>query len=241
MTYFVRACLCAALLATGLTCAADDDRSVSFVTDHEKQDGMLVEITTEALRRMHYTVSIRYMPWARALQTVLAGQAEALLGAYHTDERAQKLLYTDSIGSSDILFFKLRSSPIHYERLEDLAGYAIGTVNGAAYTPEFDHATYLRKETAPNYSTNIRKLLIGRVPLIVEKRAVMLKALQEQYPEVADNVVALDKPLTTAKFFNAFSRKYPTAERKVADFNTGLMLITNDGTLQKIMDKKMHE
>jgi polar amino acid transport system substrate-binding protein len=239
MRYPVVALLVGALAMHGLSHAAE--RSVQFVTDSEKEGGWLVEVTTEALRRMNYDVTIRYMPWARALQTVSAGQAEALLGAYYTRERAAKMLFTASIGSSDIVFFKLRTSNITYQRLEDLAGHVIGTINGAAYTPEFDHAAFLRKEPAQNFNTNIKKLLIGRVELVLEKRSVVVKALQELSPQVAEQIVALDKPLVSAQFYNAFSLAYPDAERKVADFNAGLALMTSDGTLQKILAKNLHE
>jgi hypothetical protein len=54
-------------------------------------------------------------------------------------------------------------------------------------------------------------------------------------------VVALDKPLTSAQFFNAFSRAMPGHERKVADFNAGLKSITADGTLAAIMALRLHE
>lgn len=239
MKYPALALLAVALALHGPSRAAE--HSVHFVTDSEKEGGWLVEVTTEAMRRMNYDVTVRYMPWARALQTVSAGQAEALLGAYYTRERAAKMLYTASIGSSDVMFFKLRTANISYQRLEDLSGHVIGTINGASYTPEFDHAAFLRKEPAQNFNTNIRKLLLGRVELILEKRSVMAKALQELSPEVAEQIVALDKPLVSARFYNAFSMSFPDAERKVADFNTGLALIASDGTLQKIMAKNLHE
>lgn len=221
--------------------AADVPKVVNFVTDQEKEDGFLIEISKEAFRRVGYTVNIQYMPWARALQTVMGGHAEALLGAYFTDERAEKMQYTNSIGASEIVFFKLRDADITYSRLEDLRPYRIGTIIGASYTTEFDKATFVEKEPTSDYNINLRKLLAGRVPLIVEKKAVILNALAIRYPESANKVVALDKPLKTGKFFNAFSKKFPGHQQKVADFNKGLDLLVRDGTMQKIMAKNMHE
>ena len=229
------------MLVTSFANAADVQKVVNFVTDQEKEGGFLIEISKAAFRKVGYTVNIQYMPWTRALQTVMGGHAEALLGAYFTDERAEKMQYTHSMGASEIVFFKLRDADITYSRLEDLRHYRIGTITGASYTAEFDAATFIEKEPTSDYNINLRKLLAGRVPLIVEKKAVILNALATRYPESANKVVAMDKPLKTGKFFNAFSKNFPGYEQKVADFNKGLDLLVNDGTLQKIMAKNMHE
>jgi polar amino acid transport system substrate-binding protein len=215
--------------------------TVHLVTDPEKEGGFLVAITQRAFERAGYTVSISYMPWVRALQMVLNGDAEALLGAYHTPERAQRLLYTEPIGSAELVFFALKDSGIRYQSLEDLRPYRIGTISGARYTPEFDAADFLMKEAVSDYVLNLRKLLAGRVHVMVEKRSVVEHALAARFASQASRVVALDKPLTSAQFFNAFSRAMPGHERKVADFNAGLKSIAADGTLAGIMALRLHE
>ena len=215
--------------------------SVHLVTDPEKENGFLVAITQRAFERAGYAVSITYMPWVRALQMVLNGDAEALLGAYHTPERAQRLLYTEPIGSAELVFFTLKESGIRYQSLEDLRPYRIGTIIGAKYTPEFDAADFLMKEPVSDYAQNLRKLLAGRVHVVVEKRSVVEHALAARFASEAARVMALDKPLTSAQFYNAFSRAVPGHERKAADFNAGLKSITADGTLAGIMAQRLHE
>jgi polar amino acid transport system substrate-binding protein len=241
MNRFVRALSVWSVCAASAMGAAADDRNVHFVTDHEKQGGHLVETTRQAFQRMGYRVTVTYLPWKRALDMVMNGQAEALLGAYRTDERAEKLLYSEPVASSDVVFFALKSNAVAYSRLEELKGYRIGTILGASYTPEFDQAAFLTKEPVTDYQTNIRKLLAGRVHLIVEKQSVVLHALKTSFPDQADQVVALEKPLTSARFYNAFSRTFVGHERKVADFNAGLAAIAADGTLAAIRTRHLHE
>ncbi len=241
MNRFLRCLWLWLVLSASGAAAVAADRTVHFVTDQEKDGGYLVEVTRQAFVRMGYTVNISYLPWKRALYMVMSGQAEALLGAYHTEERAEKMLYTEPIGTSDIVFFALNGSGIRYAALDDLRPYRIGTIIGASYTPEFDQATYLVKEPVADYQANIRKLLAGRMPLFVEKRSVVMHALRTQFPEAADRIVALDKPLVTARFYNAFSRRVPGHEQKVADFNAGLRAIAADGTLAAIMARQLHE
>jgi len=215
--------------------------SVHLVTDPEKQGGFLVAVTQRAFERVGYAVTVSYVPWARALRMVATGEAEALLGAYHSPERAERLLYTDPIGQAEVVFFSLKDAGIRYQSLEDLRPYRIGTINGASYTPEFDAADYLMKEPVSDYLLNLRKLLAGRVHLVVEKRSVVEHALATRFAGDAPRVVSLDKPLKSAQFFNAFSKAVPGHERKVADFNAGLRSISADGTLAAIMAMGLHE
>lgn len=216
------------------------DKTVDFVTDSEKKGGFLVEVTRAAFERVGYHISVEYLPWARALNNVLTGHAEAILGIYHSEERAGKLQYTHSIGASELLFFKLATTPIQYRKLQDLQPYRIGTINGAAYPAEFEAAQYLKKEPEKSYQTNLKKLQAGRIDLMLEKRRVVEQALTE-YPDMQRKVVALQPPLATRQFFNAFSREMPNYHQKVEDFNRGLALISKDGTLRKIMARHLHE
>lgn len=216
-------------------------RTINFVTDKEKEGGFLIEVTKAAFAKVGHEVKIEYMPWARALRSVMEGESEALLGSYYNEERAQKMLYSDLIGRSDMVFFKLKSTHIVFDKLEDLRPYTVGTIIGAAYTPEFDAAQYIKKEAVSDYLTNIKKLAAGRFDLFVEKKYVVLNALQNQFPDEYNKIDMLPKPLRENKFYNAFSKTHPDYEKTVADFNKGLKAIMDDGTYDKIMKKELHE
>ena len=216
-------------------------RTINFVTDKEKDGGFLIEVTQAAFAKVGHEVKIEYLPWARALHNVMEGESEALLGVYHNEERAQKMLYSDVIGRSDMVFFKLKSANIVFDKLEDLKPYTVGTIIGAAYTPEFDAAQYIKKEAVSDYSMNIKKLTAGRFALFVEKKYVVLNTLKTQFPDEYSKIDTLPKPLRENKFYNAFSRTHPDYEKNVADFNKGLKAIIDDGTYDKIMKKELHE
>jgi len=216
-------------------------KSISFFTDKEKDGGFLLAITKAALEKEGYEAKIVYMPWARALDGVIRGEADGLLGAQYTQERAAKMQFSDPVGYSEMVFFKLKTTKVDFEKLDDLKGLIIGTINQSAYTPEFDSATYLTKAPAPDYLTNIRKLLAGRFPLFLEKKYVVLNALATQFPDDVGKVDYLGVPLKKLTFFDCFSKAVPGYEQKVKDFNAGLAAITKDGTYQAIMSKNLHE
>jgi len=232
------------LLASGivaLSMATVNAKTITFVTDKEKEGGFLIEVTQAAFAKTGYEVKVQYLPWARALSNVMNGDSEALLGVYHTDERAKAMLFSNVIGRSDMVFFKLKTSKIVFDKLEDLKPYRIGTILGASYPPEFDNAPFLNKEPVSDYVQNIRKLFGGRFELFLEKKYVVLNALKTQFPDDYAKVDFLPKPLRENKYYNAFSRKHPDYEKSVADFNKGLKMIIDDGTFDAIMKKELHE
>jgi len=216
-------------------------RTVNFVTDHEKEGGFLIEITKAAFAKVGHQVNITYLPWARAVFVTMNGQAEALLGAYYSDERAQKMLYSDVLARSDMLLFAMKDSGIVFSKLDDLKPYTVGTIIGASYPPEFDAAQFIRKEPATSHVTNIRKLLAGRIDLFVEKKSVVLSTLGTQFPGEANKIEALPVPLRENRYYNAFSKAYSDHEQIAADFNRGLKMIINDGTYDEIMRRGLHE
>lgn len=216
-------------------------RTVHFVTDQEKEGGFLIEITKAAFARVGHNVDITYLPWARALFMAMNGQAEALLGSYYNDERAQKMLYSDELARSDMLFFTVTGSGIVFRKLDDLKPYTVGTIIGASYPPEFDAAPFIRKQPATSHVTNIRKLLAGRVDLFVEKKHVVLNTLRTQFPDEASKIEAMPVPLRENRYYNAFSKAYPNHESIAADFNRGLKMIVNDGSYDEIMLRGLHE
>lgn len=221
--------------------AAAQAKTVKFVTDPEKENGFLLAITKAAFEKMGYTVQVQFMPWARGLAAVMSGEAEALLGAQYTDERAARMLYSDVIGRSEMVFFKLKETKVTFRKLEDLKGLTIGTIVQSTYTPEFDGAPYLKKEAVTDYVTNVKKLLMRRIPLFLEKKYVVLNTLRTQFPAEADTVDYLPAPLKELKFYDCFSKAVPGYEQKAKDFDAGLAQIVKDGTYQAIMNKGMHE
>ena len=234
----VSVCLVSLILST--TAAITQNQKITFVTDTHKKDGYLVAITTEAFNRVGYDVEITYMPWKRALANVVNGYEEALLAAYYTKERSESMLYSDSIGQTEIVLFKRQKSTIEYSDLTDLKSYTIGTIRGAATSTEFDAADYLEKIVLPSPDIMIKMLLADRIDLLVEQRKVIHTYLKNQFPNDINSLSALAPPLQVSKYFCTFSKKSPRHEKLVSDFNQGLQQIKMDGTYQRLINEYDH-
>ncbi|HWQ09255.1 MAG TPA: transporter substrate-binding domain-containing protein [Holophaga sp.] len=211
------------------------------MTDQEKRGGYLVAIATEAMARMGYGVEVSYLPWARAINQVLHETGEGLLGAYYTADRARILAYSDPMAESELVFFTLRGSGITSARLASLEPHAIGTVRGTRYPEAFEQAQRLRKIPANTFEVNVKNLLAGRIPVILEKRRVVQDYLGRLAPSEASRVVGLAPPLATERFYVCFAKDDPAGRARLRDFNRGLALIRKDGSYRRILAGKRHE
>jgi len=224
--------------------SAQSEKVVTLVTDEQKIGGFLLELTTEAFKRVGYKAEVKFLPWPRAVATAFRGQADALLGCWYSDERAEKLIFSEPLAESPLVFFARKKANITYSKLEDLAGYTIAITFGSVYPKEFIEKKFLHIDsTGKDYIVNIRRLGVGRIDLFVEKKYVVTSYLAS--PAAADlkdkDIVALDPPLVVNKYYNAFSKAKPDVAEKLSAFNKGLQMLKDDGTYASIMSKNLHE
>ena len=212
--------------------------NVSIVTDEEKKGGYLVEITKESFRRVGYEVHIEYLPWKRALvMSMEQGRYDVLLGAYYSEERAYKMAYSEPVATVEISILTRKEDNISYTRIEDLAPFLIGHINGATVNPEFDLAAkkYLKVDYVSNVDQNIKKLLMGWIDMLVDKKRKIQLIINEKYYESKDGLVFLNPPLEVSYFYNAFPKSRDGYRQKLEDFNEGLRLIIEDGTYDRML------
>ncbi len=197
--------------------------------------GYTTEIIRQALKKVGYELKIAWLPWARALYSAKHGKYNGLGTCYFNDERAENFAFTDPIGNTEIAFFILKGRNIKYSAMEDLKPYIIGTTRGYAYPEVFTSATYLQTENASNLVLNIRKLLNGRVDLIIASKKVVRYLLQTKFPKEINSLEAVSPPLKTVPLHVAFSKARKDHKRKVKAFNRGLKAIKDDGTFEAIL------
>ncbi len=168
------------------------------------------------------------------------GKLDALYSAYYSDERAKTYALSEPYAESPVVFCTKKDADIKYTKLHDLAKYRIGVVQGYVNTPEIDKADYLQKDDgAVSDLLNLRKLLKNRVDLIIIDKFVAISILKNNPTLEGDvkSVKFLDPPLEMKPLFVMFSKAVPGYEKKLADFNRGLKMVNDDGTVKNIMIK----
>lgn len=209
--------------------------------DFEKM-GLAWEICKAALETQEYVVTLDFSPWARALEEAKNGNYDGLLPAYWTEERANWFLYTTHIATIHTGFLRLRSRNdiVFKGGLRTLMGYEIGVGRGYSTTKEFDNADYLKKVEVSTTPQILKMLWRGHLDLAVggfEYSQYYLNQINSEsgFKGIKDGIILIKPPLEKREIFMVISRKTSSSEKKLKDFNSGMMEIRLDGTYEKLL------
>jgi polar amino acid transport system substrate-binding protein len=199
--------------------------------------GLAVDIVKTAFARMGQAIAIEFYPITRGQYMLLNGGADVFFSIKKTPEREQSMLFPQRpLMSQDYVFFVRKGSPWRFNgSFSSVAEASIGVVGTTSYGKRFDSArqanTFKRLDTTTSHETNLRKLLAGRVDMVICSRAVGLyylglaNALKEV--EISGQVVE-----TTFSYL-VFSRRqdYTALAR---EFDLALESMERDGTLKHL-------
>ncbi len=208
-----------------------------YIGQNLTNEGFMAEVTREAFKRVGYKVKYFYLPWKRAVVMTEKGDFDGYFPSYWSKQREEKSLFTDIIVTGPIGFFKIKGSKISFKQLEDLKPFRIGIVRGFVNTSEFDAADYLLKEEVVSDLQNIKKLLRGRVDLIVADKFVGFHLLNKYIPDMAGQIEFISPPLQDKELYICMSKKTKQVNEKVNAFNKGLKEMKEDGAFAKILRK----
>lgn len=199
--------------------------------------GVTAAIAKAAFKKVGYDIEIQFMDWNRAVGLTKSGKVDGLFGCYFTEERSKSMSMSDSMGEVEIVLFSKKGANISYTNMEALRPYKIGGMRGNAYTKEFDSADYLKKEFVDKMEINFKKLLKGRLDLVIGSRLTLQTVLNSQFAQDLDKIEVVKPALQSNSLHIGFSRKVDGYAKTTADFNKGLKMIKEDGTMEAITKK----
>lgn len=209
-------------------------------TENGNVKGLAVELLTEAFRRCHRDVRIEVLPWARALAETQQGRADAIFTAIKTPEREAALRFSSEalVTMNSALYSKKDAAIRYHGDLSALAGYRLGTVIGTSHGAQFDMAlrSGLLKyvDAANDTEPNIRKLLAGRIDLIVADRYVVTYYARRN--GWSDQLTELTPVLHSSLGYLAFN-KNPALEPLRNEIDAALVAMKRDGSYQRILSR----
>jgi polar amino acid transport system substrate-binding protein len=236
-------------LFVALSClAAEPERSITLASTEYPpfygadlpNQGILTDITVRAFKKMGYRVDVQFLPFLRTLSYGKAGTVDGVIALWYTDERAKSFAFSEPFAPNLIGFLKRKRDPIHFDKLEDLARYRIGTVSGYANPPAFD-AAHLQVDAVTSDETNLRKLHVGHIDLALIDKMVAQYLIKTKFPDYADDLEWMEPAIEVRPQYIAFSRKSKKCMEHLKDFNAGLKKLAESGELQAILqngDKK---
>jgi polar amino acid transport system substrate-binding protein len=192
--------------------------------------GPVTEITVDALHKAGLEVEVRFMPWARALRLGELGEVDGLIGVWRSPEREQKFIYSHPVISNRVALCKRASSrePSRFEGYDRLTPYTVGTVRGYADPPGLA-AAGIRSEPSTDDLQNLRKLLAGRVDLVLIDTRVGQYLMQEQLPAALKEVQCLEPAVQEPEQYLVITRHRPDAASLIQRFDAQLQHMRADG------------
>lgn len=131
--------------------------------DNGKASGVLVTIVESVFQRADIPLSLEYLPFKRAYESVINGEIDGLFNFYKIEERLNFFDYSEPIIENPLVFFVLKDSTIEFNKLEDLSGLNIAVMRGYTYGVDFDENTSFSREVEESHISNFKKLKSGRV------------------------------------------------------------------------------
>lgn len=223
-------------------CAADTVTVITtewppYIGENIPHKGYAAEVVRSAFAVSGITTRFVFMPWARGLSLIETGRNVVIGPEYarpDMDETCEMSLPFPG-GPLVLLGRKNDSTPAIYGSLAELAQLRIGVVRGYSNGPTFDAATYLQRDYADTDASNLRKLLGGRVDLIVADMYVAYYLADHTAGASPRQIRPLAPPLELAMPLHmCFSKRNPDHTTMLRAFNAGLTSMMHDGTLERL-------
>ncbi|XLZ71406.1 transporter substrate-binding domain-containing protein [Massilia sp. SR12] len=199
--------------------------------------GATSAVVSAAMASMGYRVEVSFYPWNRAV--ALARSRSSYIGyfpEYQSKEASVDFLFSDPIGSGPLGLAEHADTPVHWERLDDLAHFQIGVVAGYINTEQFDDRVrrgLQRVDYASSDKQNLLKLAAKRVQLVVIDQRVFDYLIRHDPQVVAvARKLRFNVRLLESKQLHVCFRRTPEGERMRKIFNEGLRRINVDVTME---------
>ena len=238
----LRRLMLGALLLSAMPLLAADFRVATLVNEPysilvaDKVSGISVDLIREAAHRLHKSVQIDIMPWARALRECERGSADIILNVVRTPEREQFLEYVPTaVTWEEAVFIVPQHSALHFDgNLEALRGSVVGTGRGFRFGEPVDQAFasgLLRREDHNTVAIMLNILSFGRLTIGMADKT--LGAYEMRKLGLAGQLKILEPPLTHVPSYFAVSKKGKAAGL-APEFDRVLKQMLKDGSYAKI-------
>ena len=206
--------------------------------------GFASHVVTKAFAAVGQGVDYHFFPWQRALEYAQHGHGmgnkwHGSLAWVYSEERAKNFYYSDSIITDTEVLFHLKSHPINWTKITDLAGKTIGGTQHTIY-PTLEAAEkqqLLKIEKAGNYRILFSRLLAKRIDAIPQVSKVGSFFIRNTLtPQQIAQIAFSPTPLQTRHYHLILTRKDKNNAQLIKLFNLGLAKIKQNGTYQKLVE-----
>lgn len=201
-------------------------------------------IAEEALSLHNHNLTIHWYPLKRAITLVEKGEADISLGWRKSKERERKVIFSEKpLLDSSVVFFYRKDKPFDWETLEDLYGLKIGDIIGSiSVTGAFlaaEKAEKLTVDRVPTENQNIKKLLAGRIDIMIGSALTTPFTLEAMFTrEEREQLAMHPKTLVEGRYYAIFSKQL--SPRVVQAFNDGIEQLRQNGQYSQMLSQALY-
>jgi polar amino acid transport system substrate-binding protein len=197
--------------------------------------GYVADVLRETFLPAGYNVELVFLPWKRALSYMSRGDIAGYLPEYYDPAAAEtQCTYSDPFPGGPLAFMHRTADPVLFTSVENLRPYRTGVVAGYINFKEFDNAQYLQKDTSPDDLTNLRKLLLNRVDIIIGDPLTVMYLYRTHISEKGSEL-GIQQPYIENKTLHVcFNKAYSQFETVLPLFNSRLKELERSGRLEEL-------
>ncbi len=232
------------LLILSLPCYAQNNINLSsanyppYYGENLKNQGPVTQIVRAAFKEVGYKVKIEFYPWIRGEMLAKEGRVDGMFPPWDKPERRGWGIFSDPIPpTNEIGLYKRRNDLLIFKAYA--RNILVGVVRGYA-NPKIFEDSGIGRHIVESDLQNLRILIKKRVDLIIidknQAKFLINKHIKKEYnSEYCDNLVWISPAIRVNEQYLIISKKTSQARKKVADFNRGLKIITEQGKVDMIL------
>jgi len=219
---------------------------IPYIGRNLPNKGYVHELVKLVFERAGYQVNIEFYPLARSQYLLKTGKVDGMLPSYYNPQLLDDIAYSDPFSGDKVGLLKRKS--LHLPEnintqdnigtlLEKLRTYHFGVVRGTLISPVFDQEHFLSKQYVTSDLINLDMLNLHRVDFIAIDQYTAADIMVKHRPHLIGQLQFFPTLLSKNKFHIAFSKKSRNHLQYQTDFNQSLQALTNEGSIEKILNK----
>lgn len=229
----------AALLDSGLDLVTGNDFA-PFTGETLPQGGMLTEVVLGAFKAVGLSYEIRFMPWKRGYDGVVAGKYLGSFPYVRTPERESEVLYSDPLMEVRQLVYLSARTPMEFHTPQDFKGRSVCAPVGYALPTELTAMVAngdLVRESPADLPACVRMVATDRVDAFIIDEFTGQAAVANVVAE--RDIRVSDQPYARVGQHLVLSRANPEAPAVMAAFNSGLKKLKESGAFDEIVKRHL--
>jgi len=179
-------------------------------SENNQVKGPIVDKIRAVFDQLGIKTTIKIYPIPRGLLMVKNGEVDAYFSLKKTPEREEELLFTNEplIQQPFVFFTRNDSKIIWHGNFEEIKNHRIGIVSKTSYGIVFDeylkNKFFINIDEAQSFEQNIKKLIAGRVDLIINSCDVGQNIIYKL--NASNTITALSPPIEVVNSYLAFTK-----------------------------------